>query len=172
VRFHFANRFRITRRHRVAHFWQPDGVAEWRPEMRLCECRAAQVLAVFASQVADAGDATLAHFLVAEVVRHIGIHERRATFHKSNVDLLSPPGLLAGKKRRLNRDHGQRRRITIHRLAEHIRGLTVLSGHKRAHPGHPLRIALVAGPLRKTVAEAVAANGRVDQARVDLTQRS
>ena len=89
--------------------------------MRLSECRAAQVLSVLASQVADAWEAALAHFLIAEVVGHVGIHERRAAFHKSNVDLLSAPGLLTSKKRRLNRDHGQCRRIAVHRLAEHIR---------------------------------------------------
>src|SRR5688572_4805681 len=130
--------------------------------MRLRECRAAQVLAVFAAQVADAWEAALAYLLIAEVVGCIGIHECRAAFHKSNVDLLSAPGLLTSKKRRLNRDHRQRRRIAVHRLAEHIRRLAVLPRHERAHPGHPLRIALVAGPFGKTVAEAVAADGRVD----------
>jgi hypothetical protein len=79
--------------------------------MRLREGCVAQVFAVFAAQVADAREAALAHFLVAEVVGRVGVHERRAAFRKRNVDLVSAPGLLAGKKRRLDRDYGQRRRI-------------------------------------------------------------
>ena len=86
-------------------------------------------------------------------------------------DLLPLAGALAGKEGRLDRDHGERRRIAVDAGEQGVARIAVLPVEQRADAGHPLRVALVTWPVGVAVPEAVAADGRVNQAGINRAQR-